>query len=366
MQKSIMFITNNGNGLYNFRYEIISELRKKRYIIYLVYPNGDRKKEFEKIGCICLNVTFDSSSTNPFVDIKLFNELKKLILDYKPDCALLYTIKPCIYGGIILKRLEIPYISTVTGISPALISEKNYVRWISTFLSRKGYKGASIVFFQNKMNEEMFKRLKIVPNETLLVAGSGVNLDKFTLQDYPVNDGWIKLLFIGRLKRIKGIEELSYAVKKAINEGLKVKCKIVGELGDNLPVFRKSLREGYLEYEGPTNNVIPYIVWCDAIVQPSYGEGMSNVLQEASACGRPILASNIPGCKELFDEGISGLGFTSKDGESLYKTIKEFCAIPYEKRKIMGLKAREKMEKEFDRRNIVAMYVSKVDQLLGE
>jgi len=360
-----MFITNSGVGLYSFRFELIRELRNEGYNIFLVYPNGDRKEEFEKMGCQYIDVHFDSSSINPFSDIALLRKLRKVIFQYKPDIALLYTIKPCIYAGYVLKKLHIPYICTVTGISPALISDKIYIRSISKYLSRIGYNGSSIVYFQNSMNENFFTKLKIAPQNHELIAGSGVNLTKFKLVDYPKDDGWLKLLFIGRLKKIKGIEELAFAITKAVEEGIKVKCKVVGESGDELPIFNRAVNEGIIEYKGSTDDVSQYISWCDALVLPSYGEGMSNVLQEACASGRPILASDIPGCKEIFEEGITGYGFKPKDGESLLEAIRVFYSITYEGKKEMGIKARKKMELEFDREKIVAIYIEKIKQLVG-
>ena len=361
-----MFITNSGIGLYSFRFELIEELLRHGYKIYLVYPNGDKKEEFIKIGCQYIDIPFDSSSTNPFNDIVLLFRFRNVIKRYKPDIALLYTIKPCIYAGYILSMLHIPYICTVTGISPALISKKFYIRIPSKYLSKIGYNGASVVYFQNSMNEELFTQMKIALHKHEMIAGSGVNLDKFQLIDYPPDDGWIKLLYIGRLKKIKGIEELAFAITKAVKGGINVKCKVIGDLGDELPEFKHAINENIIKYEGVTDDVRPYISWCDAVILPSYGEGMSNVLQEASACGRPVLASNISGCNEIFDEGITGYGFNPKDSESTFEAIKLFCETGYEQRKKMGIKAREKMEQKFDRTRIINIYTDKIKELIGE
>ena len=365
MQKAVMFITNSGGGLFKFRYEIIKKMRDDGYDVFLVYPNGDRKEEFEKSGCHYIDVPFDSSSTNPFGDIVLYRRFRKVIKQIRPNVALLYTIKPCIYAGYALRRMQIPYICTVTGISPALMSNKWYIRFISNNLSRIGYNGSSIVYFQNSMNEEMFTKLRIAQGKHQLIAGSGVNLEKFKPMDYPIDDGYIKLLYVGRLKKIKGVEELARAVARANGEGLKIKCRVVGKSGDDMPDFSKAVDDGIIEYDGFTNDVTPYIAWCDALVLPSYGEGMSNVLQEASACARPILASEIPGCKEIYDEGITGLGFKPKDEESLLGAIKKFYASTYDERKMMGVKAREKMERDFDRKKIVSIYSETVNELVG-
>lgn len=365
-KKNVMIITNNGGGLYSFRYELICALRQKKYEVILVYPGEERQPEFKSIGCICIDLMFDSASTNPIGDIRLYRSLKKLIKRYKPSIGILYTIKPCIYGGKIFKNLKIPFITTVTGISPALISDNPLIRLITTFLCRIGYNAARTVYFQNSMNEELYTKLKISTGKHVLINGSGVNIKKFSFLDYPKDDGTIKVLYVGRLKRIKGVDELASAVKRAINEGINIVCKVIGEEGDQLPQFNNCVEEGIIQYEGPKDNVIDYLKWCDVLVLPSYGEGMSNVLQEASACGRPVLASDIPGCREIFEEGITGYGFKPKDDNSIFEALARFSKIPYQQRKNMGKLAREKMEREFDRDRIVKIYVDRIEELVGE
>ena len=366
MQKTVMFITNSGVGLYSFRYELIEKLVNLGFKLILVYPNGQRREEFEKIGCEYLDIPFDSSSTNPLADLKLYGEFKKVIHARKPDCALLYTIKPCIYAGWILKRMHIPYICTVTGVSPALICDKPYIRFISKWLSKIGYNGSSIVYFQNSMNEELFTKLKIAVGKHELISGSGVNVSKFQYVDYPEDDGTIKLLYLGRLKKIKGVDELAEALIKLNTYEKKIQCKVVGESGDELPFFNEAVKNSVIDYVGPTDDVRPYISWCDAVVLPSYGEGMSNVLQEACACGRPILASDIPGCKEIFDQDITGFGFETQNSDSLKNAIMAFSNVSYEQRKEMGVKAREKMVREFDREKVVDIYTERIKEIVNE
>ncbi len=363
MNKTVMIITNNGNGLYSFRYELIEKLVGLGYLVQLVYPGADRRDEFEKLGCKCIDLTFDSSSTNPIKDIQLYHKLKKIISLHTPDIALLYTIKPCIYAGYILRKQHIPYICTVTGISPALISDKVYIRWVTIILSRIGYNGASLVFFQNQMNEELFSKYRIAVGKHSMIAGSGVNLNKFQYVEYPPEDGFLKLLYLGRVKKIKGIEEFSLAVLKAHENGLKIQCKVVGELGDEMPAFSQAVSDGAIEYIGATNDVIPYIKWCDFLVLPSHTEGMSNVLQEASACGRPVLASDIPGCREVYDQGVTGFGFAVNEYTSLYDSIEKAYGLSYKSRKEMGMAARDKMIGEFDREKVIKVYCDKIFEL---
>ena len=332
----------------------------------LAYPDENRSEDFIKMGCKYVKVPFDSSSANPIGDIRLFLLLNKVIRQHSPDIALLYTIKPCIYAGAALRILHIPYICTVTGISPALISPKAFIRIVTKHLSRIGYNGASVVFFQNKMNLELYQKLRIAVGKHRLVAGSGVNTSKFEYCDYPEPSECTRYLYVGRLKKIKGLEELISALLGLHDQGEKVICRIVGESGDDIKGLDEAIREGVVIHEDFSYDVRPYLEWCDAFILPSYGEGMSNVLQEAAASGRPVLASDIPGCREIFDEGVTGIGFEPKNPDSLMNAMKHFAAIPHEKRVEMGKAARCKMEREFDRKHVVKAYTDAIKDIIGD
>jgi glycosyltransferase involved in cell wall biosynthesis len=121
-----------------------------------------------------------------------------------------------------------------------------------------------------------------------------------------------------------------------------------------------------ITYHGVKNNVREYLAKCNAVIHPSYHEGMSNVLLEAAATGRPMIASNIPGCREIFDEGVSGFGFNVKDVDSLVNAINKFIRLPYEKKKAMGIAARKKVENEFNRNIVINEYLKEVNRIMEE
>ncbi len=364
--QKILIISNSGIGLYSFRRELIEELLKEGLEVVLAYPGNERNKEFISLGSRCINVQFDSSSTNPISDIKLFFKLYFLIKNEKPNIVLLYTIKPSIYAGIACRFLGIPCISTVTGISPALISEKKIVKAISIFLARIGYANSKFIYFQNKMNLELYKKYKIGVNTHKLVNGSGVNLDQYKYLSYPYNNGKTNFLYIGRIIKIKGVEELLIAFEKLKNKYNDAFLRIIGWQEDKIPLFDKLVDSGVIEYLGESNNVIEHLKWCNALILPSYGEGMSNVLQEASASGRPVVASDIPGCKEIIDNEKTGFCFLPKNAESLFETMQKFYLLDYNIKKQMGENARKKMELQFDRRIIVNTYIEDIHRIIGK
>lgn len=365
MKKAII-ITNSGMGLYSFRKELLEELKAEGYHVVLAYPDGKYHREFSQMGCRCIRFPFDSASLNPLKDARMFLDCMGILGNVKPDIALLYTIKPCIYGGLACAFHAVPCIATVTGVSRVLLTDRKAMSAIAAVLCRIGYSRAKAVFFQNKDNEELFWEKRIARGKHILVRGSGVNLMMHPYKEHAREDGKIKLLYLGRFLKVKGMEELASGVRKAQAENPGIVCKIVGEQCDRLPLLEEAVKDGIIEQHGPVNDVNPYLEWCDALLMPSYAEGMSNVMQEAAATGRPSLASNVPGCREIVDDGKTGLLFEPGSGEAVYRAIMRFAALSYRERKQMGVRARKKMEKEFDRAEVTARYMQAVNQFAGK
>lgn len=363
-KKKILIITNSGIGIYSFRKELLEKLIQKGFEVLIAYDDGQRRREIRNIGCRCIHLPFESSNTNPMKDIVLFFRCLQIIYQEKPNIVLLYTIKPCIYGGMASFITKTPCIATVTGVSMALLTNNRIVSRVSTFLCQKGYSCSKVVFFQNRENESFFSKKKIAIGKHVMVQGSGVNLQEHHFVSYPPNDGTIKILYLGRFLKVKGLEEFAYAIKKAKIDKPNIICKIVGEKCEELPLLEQVIKDGMIEKHPHTDDVGPYLEWCDALVMPSYMEGMSNVLQEAAATGRPTLASNVSGCKEIVDDGVTGLLFTAKDKEDIYRKLIAFASLPYEERVQMGIKARKKMETEFDRKLVTDKYISIIQKFI--
>jgi galacturonosyltransferase len=165
--------------------------------------------------------------------------------------------------------------------------------------------------------------------------------------------------------KAKGIDELLEAIERVKNKYSNVQLDIVGfceeDYSDKLKEYEK---QEFIKYHGQQDDIHTFIKDCHALVLPTYHEGMANVLLEAASTGRPVLASNIPGCKETFDEGVSGLGFEVKNVDSLVKAIIKFIDLPYEEKKAMGIAGRKKMEREFDRNIVVNAYLEEINRVI--
>ncbi|MDF2943784.1 MAG: glycosyltransferase family 1 protein [Herbinix sp.] len=357
----ILVLANNDVGLYKFRKELLQELIRLNYKVYISLPKGDFVEQLINIGCEYIETPIDRRGTNPITDFKLLVFYQKIIKQVNPDVVLTYTIKPNIYGGLICSLVKVPYITNITGLGTA-IKNKGILQNVTLFLYQMALKNAYCVFFQNIENNKFFIDRHIVKDNFKLLPGSGVNLDDYCIEEYPDNNNVIKFLFIGRIMKDKGVGELFDAAIKVRAQYTNVQFEVIGDCEeDYLNKLTDLEKQGIIKYHGRQNNVREFIKDSHAIILPSYHEGLANVLLEAAASGRPVLASRIPGCSETFDEDISGLGFKVKNVDSLIEAIIKFIEMPYETKKTMGVAGRKKMETEFSRKIVISAYINEIE-----
>jgi galacturonosyltransferase len=361
-KKTILILANFSAGLYDFRAELLKRMVADYHVICAV-PDDAKEKEIRELGCEVVFTPMNRRGMNPIEDFRLLRNYRQLIKDMKPDLVVTATVKPNIYGSIACRRLRIPYISTVTGLGSSF-QAPGIVRRVVTILYRLGMKGATCLFFQNAANKEIFEQHRIRAKKSRLVSGDGVNLQTFRMEPYPAEDGF-RFLFVGRIMKEKGIDEFLAAAEALHSE--KIRFQILGFLEEDYQARLDQMEvRGVIDQLGFLPDVREYYREASAIVLPSYHEGMSNVLQEASATGRPIIATKVAGCREIFDEGETGFGVEKGDGESLIKALKKFMDLPESERALMGRKGREKMGKEFDREKVVAAYIQEINMVFGK
>lgn len=350
----IAIISNNSNGLYLFRRQLISTLINSGHEVYILTPFDSDVERLKSLGVRLFETPLDRRGKNFFKDltlIKLYNTILKKI---RPDIVLTYTIKPNIYGGIVSKRLKILYCANVTGIGTAF-QQDGILKKFVTILNRFALANAKTVFFENSCNRDAFVENKIVKlSKTCVLSGAGVDLSYFNYQEYPNNDVF-KFLFIGRIMKEKGIEELLESMRRLVKDGEKCTLDVVGALEEDYEDELKRFElEGWLKYHGFQEDVRPFIGKCDCFVLPSYHEGMANTNLECAASGRPIITSRIPGCQEAVIENESGYLCEPHNAEDLYCKMKRFIELPYTEKIEFGRKGRLLMEQKFDKRKVVA------------
>ena len=351
--KRNLILANFDVGLYKFRKELIQELLNQGNEVYISLPDGELVHNLEEMGCKFVNTAVDRRGMNPKTDVKLMFFYKKLLKKLQPDLVITYTIKPNIYGGLMCRMFHVPYAVNITGLGTAFQSE-NIIKKLVIFLYKIALKKAKVVFFENVGNKQTFLALNILKEKQMCVLnGAGVNLMEYPFCEYP-SEGETRFLFIGRVMKEKGVEELFEAAEKIKSEYSGAFFDIVGPMEDDYKERIDELVEKrIIEYHGYQKDVKPFIEKCHCFVLPSYHEGMANTLLEAGVMGRPLITSRIHGCMEAVKEGESGLLCEKGSGSSLYEAIKNFLNLSYIQQKTMGENGHKWVMKMFDKKRVI-------------
>ena len=362
----ILLLANNDGGLYKFRREVVEALLGGGNDVFISLPFGNYKKKLEEMGCQLIDTSVDRRGINPIKDSKLLIAYINLIKKVKPHIVLTYTIKPNIYGGLAAAICRAPYIANVTGMGTAL-ENSGALQKMLIMMYKAAFGKIQCVFFQNDENKRFFERHRIAVGKHKLIPGSGVNLEHFSVLDYP-SDDTTEFVFISRIMKEKGIEQYFDAAKYIKNKYPQTGFHICGACEEAYENTLKELQEqGVIEYHGVLSDVREIHKIAHCTIHPTYyPEGMSNVLLESCACGRPIITTNRSGCREIVDNGVNGYVVKEKASEDLIEKIEQFLSLPYDKKKQMGLNGRKKVEREFDRQIVVKAYLDEVNSLYEE
>ena len=265
----ILFLSNSIGALVNFRFELLQALVKRGDTVFLSsqIEKNATPKVLEDIGCKFIETRMNQRGTNPLDEFKLIKEYKRIISEVKPNIVMAYTIKPNIYGSVACRKLGVPVIANVTGIGMAL-ENAGLLQKISVWLYRWGFKKTDFVFFQNQESIDFFAQNNIKPKAQSLIAGSGVNLEKFRFTDYPEDNGEINFMLIGRILPKKGIQQLIDAAMYCHEKYPKVKFHIVGYKDDlyyNQLVDEMDAK-GIIKYHGQQTDIRPFVEMANALV----------------------------------------------------------------------------------------------------
>ena len=353
MKKRIAILANHSGGLYDFRKDLISELKKHANVTVAV-PHNDRWEELHKLVDEVIELPVDRRGMNPIHDSKLFRQYRAMLKEVKPDLVLTYTIKPNIYGGLACRMAHIPYAVNITGLGSA-IENGGWLKKFVLALYKPALQGARGVFFENAGNRDTLAATGVVPKgRDVVLSGAGVNLEDYPYQSYP-QEGAVRFLFVGRVMREKGVDELFAAAKRMKQEyGDGVEFHIVGSFEEGYkPLMDELEKAGVLKYHGYQSDMKRFYAMASCVVLPSYHEGMSNVLLEAAASGRPLITSDISGCREAVEDGNSGYLRPAKDANALYGAMQRVMKLSVEQRSEMGCRGRERMEQRFSKTAVV-------------
>lgn len=354
MKKRIVILANQSGGLYDFRKDLMIALQEKAEV-YAVVPHNDRWDELQALADRVIELPIDRRGMNPARDAKLLGQYRAILKRLHPDLVLTYTIKPNIYGGLACRALHIPYAVNITGLGSAIENGGWLKRFVLT-LYKPVLAGAKVVFFENAGNRDTLAAAGVVPQgRDVVLNGAGVNLEDYPSQPYPL-EGAVRFLFVGRVMHEKGVDELFAAAKRMKQMyGDGVEFHIVGSFEEGYkPLMDELEQTGVVKYHGYQSDMKHFYAMADCVVLPSYHEGMSNVLLEAAASGRPLITSDIPGCREAVEDGVSGYLCPTRDADALCAAMRQFLELPPAQRAAMGCRGRERMERQFGKATVVA------------
>lgn len=352
--KRILVLANNDVGLYRFRKDLLAALLGAGHEVYISLPDGGFISELVQLGCRFIDTPIERRGMNPIHDSKLFHQYRAILKEVKPDLVLTYTIKPNIYGGLACRMAHIPYAVNITGLGSA-IENGGWLKKFVLALYKPALKGARVVFFENAGNRDTLAATGVVPKgRDVVLSGAGVNLEDYPYQSYP-QEGAVRFLFVGRVMHEKGVDELFAAAKRMKQEyGDGVEFHIVGSFEEGYkPLMDELEKAGVVKYHGYQSDMKRFYAMASCVVLPSYHEGMSNVLLEAAASGRPLITSDIPGCREAVEDGNSGYLCPAKDANALYGAMQRVMKLSVEQRSEMGCRGRERMEQRFSKTAVV-------------
>ena len=359
---------NSSWNIVNFRSGLIRALREHGYDPVVVAPIDpvaeDRMRE---LGVERIVIAIERAGLNPFADLRLLREYRSIFRRLQPVAYLGFTIKPNIYGCLAAAREGVPAIANISGLGTVFI-KRGLLLALVTRLYRRALRKAAVVFFQNPDDRQLFLESRLVrPGQARLLPGSGVDLDRF--RPVPLPDGRLTFLFIGRLLGDKGVRELVAAARLVRRKRDDVTIQLLGPLdeGNRTAVARDELdrwvAEGVVDYLGETGDVRPFVEQATAVVLPSYREGLPRSLLEAGAMARPLIATDVPGCREVVEPGVNGLLCEVRSSASLAKAMKDFAELPPANRTQMGLESRRMVERRYSQTVVIRAYLDALGKL---
>ena len=314
-----------------------------------------------------ITVGIDRSGLNPLADLALLGRYRSILRRLRAAAYLGYTIKPNIYGSLAAASLGIPALPNVSGLGTAFI-RGGPLQLLVTALYRIGFRKAPAVFFQNDEDRRLFVERRIVrENQARVLPGSGVDLQRFAPTPQP--DGPPVFLLVARLLRDKGVVEFVQAARSLRTEFPTARFQLLGPIDkDNRTAIDSAelaawVSEGTVEFLGSTDDVRPFVGAATAVVLPSYREGLPKSLLEAAAMSRPLIAADVPGCRDVVDNGANGLLCQARSAESLAKAMREMAGMPAEQRRAMGETGRRKVQAQYSEDFVVQAYLDVLARL---
>jgi len=339
--------------------------------IIAIAPKDDYSQKLVDLGCSYYALDFPGTSTNPITDLSLIWRLYGILKTSKPDIILTYTIKPNIYTSLVSAVLKIPCICNVSGLGTVFLW-KGSLKRIAVSLYRMAFRFSSWIFFQNEEDRKDF--IDVVPlnlEKTSVLPGSGVNLSHFQYSHFKSSQV-TTFLMIGRLIIEKGVVEFSDAAKHLCSRHSNVRFRIIGGFEpDHARSIDQTLIDEWksgscIEWLDHQEDIRPYIKEADVVVLPSYREGTPKTLLEAGAMGKALIASDVPGCRQVVKDGSNGFLCKVRDSKDLANKMRLYLSLNDEEQQQMRQNSRKHIEENYDEKIVIGLYEQKINELSRE
>lgn len=357
-----MLTVNAAWNVWNFRRPVISALIADGHRVSVLAPSDEFAPALERLGCRFIPLRMDLKGLNPARDMVLVWRFRRLFAKHRPDAILGFTIKNNLYGAVASRSLGIPFIPNVTGLGTAFLSGGPLQSLAKSFY-RAAFASLPVVFFQNEDDRGLFVDNRLVAQEQARVLpGSGIDLDHFAAAPYPDKGRPPVFLMIARLLRDKGVHEFVKAAGIVRQRHPEARFQLLGaaDAANRTAIDLETVRGWHakhtIEYLGTSDDVREQIAAANCVVLPSYREGAPRTLIEAAAMARPIVATDVPGCRAVVDEAKSGFLCEVRDAKSLADACVRFLELDRQEQAAMGQAGRKKMEREFDQAIVADAY----------
>jgi glycosyltransferase involved in cell wall biosynthesis len=367
----ITLVCNTAWAIYTYRQGLIRELASLGVEVIVLAPRDRTFELLTAMGCRCIELPVASKGTNPRDDLRTLWALFRHYRSIRPDIVFHYTIKPNIYGSIAAKLAGVNSVAVTTGLGYVFIQHSRAAQ-VAKMLYRFAFRFPREVWFLNRDDKSAFldQNLLVHPERARLLHGEGIDLEQFVVTPLPDADHF-NFVLIGRLLWDKGVGEYVEAARRLRKRYPQARFQLLGPVGVDNPsaITRAEVaaweQEGVIEYLGEAHDVRPFIAAANCVVLPSYREGVPRTLMEASAMGRPIVATDVPGCREVVAHGINGLLCEVRNANSLADRLAQMLDMDGEERRAMGERGRHKVMAEFDEQVVINQYKDLIRNLTG-
>jgi glycosyltransferase involved in cell wall biosynthesis len=373
MNRKIIVSVNTAWNVVNFRAGLIKELVKQGYEVTAVAPYDEYVQRLRNLGCGFISMPMDSNGTHPGRDLLLLMRYFRLLRAEKPMAYLGYTVKPNVYGSLAAHMLRIPVINNIAGLGTAFINH-TAVTSIVQFLYKMSLGQSHRIFFQNRDDRTFFIQAGLVrPERTDLIPGSGIDPSSYVpVPPAPRLQQSFRFLLVARMLKDKGVIEFVEAARMIRSQSPHVQFQLLGVVDSanansiSSEWIKRWEDDGLIRYLGKTDDVRPYVADSDCVVLPSYREGLPRALLEAAAMGRPIIASDTAGCRDVVDDQVNGLLCQVRNADDLAKKMRQMIMLSPEQRLAMGEAGRDKVKSEFNEKIVIQKYLNAINGIADE